>query len=108
MVPARGDLRCSRIPSEGVRAGRGDHDSDGPLNWTTPGQEPAHREDPEGSQGSSGYGLGHPRHQPPRLPAGIAAVLSVLSSSAVVIDSDDRVLRASAAARRSAWSRAIG
>ncbi len=41
-----------------------------------------------------------PRHQPPRLPAGIAAVLSVLSSSAVVIDSDDRVLRASAAARQ--------
>ncbi|HZC60527.1 MAG TPA: ATP-binding protein [Streptosporangiaceae bacterium] len=40
-----------------------------------------------------------PRRQPPRLPAGIAAVLSVLSSSAVVIDSDDRVLRASAAAR---------
>ena len=39
------------------------------------------------------------RGQPPRLPAGIAAVLSVLSSSAVVIDSDDRVLRASAAAR---------
>jgi two-component system sensor histidine kinase SenX3 len=39
------------------------------------------------------------RRQPPRLPAGIAAVLSVLSSSAVVIDSDDRVLRASAAAR---------
>ena len=39
------------------------------------------------------------RSQPPRLPAGIAAVLSVLSSSAVVIDSDDRVLRASAAAR---------
>ena len=34
-----------------------------------------------------------------RLPAGIAAVLSVLSSSAVVIDSNDRVLRASAAAR---------
>ena len=39
------------------------------------------------------------RNPPPRLPAGIAAVLSVLSSSAVVIDSDDRVLRASAAAR---------
>ena len=39
------------------------------------------------------------RRQPARLPAGIAAVLSVLSSSAVVIDSDDRVLRASAAAR---------
>ena len=36
---------------------------------------------------------------PSRLPAGIAAVLSVLSSSAVVIDSEDRVLRASAAAR---------
>src|SRR5579875_2500747 len=36
---------------------------------------------------------------PTRLPAGIAAVLSVLSSSAVVLDSEDRVLRASAAAR---------
>src|SRR5258708_36789469 len=34
-----------------------------------------------------------------RLPPGIASVLSVLSSSAVVLDSDDRVLRASAAAR---------
>src|ERR1700748_1072650 len=33
------------------------------------------------------------------LPAGIASVLSVLSSSAVVLDSNDRVLRASAAAR---------
>jgi two-component system sensor histidine kinase SenX3 len=39
------------------------------------------------------------RRQPARLPAGIAAVLSVLSSSAVVIDSEDHVLRASAAAR---------
>src|ERR1039458_2693166 len=39
------------------------------------------------------------RRPPARLPAGIAAVLSVLSSSAVVIDSEDRVLRASAAAR---------
>ena len=39
------------------------------------------------------------RRQPSRLPAGIAAVLSVLSSSAVVIDSEDHVLRASAAAR---------
>src|SRR5579863_9358388 len=36
---------------------------------------------------------------PTRLPAGIAAVLSVLSSSAVVLDSEDRVLRASSAAR---------
>jgi two-component system sensor histidine kinase SenX3 len=34
-----------------------------------------------------------------RLPAGIAAVLSVLSSSAVVLDSEDRVLTASSAAR---------
>jgi two-component system sensor histidine kinase SenX3 len=40
------------------------------------------------------------RRQPSRLPAGIAAVLSVLSSSAVVIDSEDRVLRASEAARK--------
>src|ERR1035437_2658166 len=39
------------------------------------------------------------RRQPARLPAGIAAVLSVLSSSAVVIDSEDHVLRASAAGR---------
>src|ERR1700691_4089211 len=38
-------------------------------------------------------------HQPTRLPPGIASVLSVLSSSAVVVDSNDRVLRASAAAR---------
>src|SRR5208337_3678784 len=37
--------------------------------------------------------------QPARLPPGIASVLSVLSSSAVVVDSHDRVLRASAAAR---------
>jgi two-component system, OmpR family, sensor histidine kinase SenX3 len=35
----------------------------------------------------------------PGLPAGIDSVLAVLSSSAVVLDSDDRVLRASAAAR---------
>src|SRR5580658_3698749 len=41
-----------------------------------------------------------PRHpRPTRLAPGIAAVLSVLSSSAVVVDSSDRVLRASAAAR---------
>jgi len=36
---------------------------------------------------------------PARLPAGIASVLGVLSSSAVVLDSEDRVLRASSAAR---------
>jgi two-component system, OmpR family, sensor histidine kinase SenX3 len=41
----------------------------------------------------------HSGHQVPRLPPGIASVLSVLSSSAVVLDSEDRVLRASAAAR---------
>ena len=40
-----------------------------------------------------------PAHQSARLPPGIAAVLSVLSSSAVVVDSNDRVLRASNAAR---------
>jgi two-component system, OmpR family, sensor histidine kinase SenX3 len=34
-----------------------------------------------------------------RLPAGIASVLSVLSSSSVVLDSEDRVLRTSSAAR---------
>src|SRR5713226_7232192 len=39
------------------------------------------------------------RRQPARLPAGIASVLSVLSSSAVVLDSEDRVLTASEAAR---------
>jgi two-component system sensor histidine kinase SenX3 len=39
------------------------------------------------------------RPQPNRLPSGVASVLSVLSSSAVVLDNDDRVLRASAAAR---------
>ena len=38
-------------------------------------------------------------HQSPRLPPGIASVLSVLSSSAVVVDSHDRVLRANSAAR---------
>jgi two-component system sensor histidine kinase SenX3 len=37
--------------------------------------------------------------QPAKLPPGVASVLSVLSSSAVVVDSEDRVLRASAAAR---------
>ena len=37
--------------------------------------------------------------QPARLPPGIASVLSVLSSSAVVLDSNDRVLRANSAAR---------
>ena len=37
--------------------------------------------------------------QPARLPPGIASVLSVLSSSAVVVDSNDRVLRANSAAR---------
>ena len=39
------------------------------------------------------------RVQPAGLPPGIASVLSVLSAAAVVLDSDDRVLRASAAAR---------
>ncbi|MBO0820674.1 MAG: two-component sensor histidine kinase [Nocardiopsaceae bacterium] len=37
--------------------------------------------------------------RPAKLPSGIASVLSVLSSSAVVVDSEDRVLRASTAAR---------
>jgi two-component system, OmpR family, sensor histidine kinase SenX3 len=40
-----------------------------------------------------------PRSEPDRLPPEVASVLSVLSSSAVVLDSDDRVLQASAAAR---------
>jgi two-component system, OmpR family, sensor histidine kinase SenX3 len=39
------------------------------------------------------------RTEPARLPPGVASVLSVLSSSAVVLDSDDRVLQASVAAR---------
>src|SRR5580692_4536784 len=39
------------------------------------------------------------RTQPARLPAGIASVLSVLSSASVVLDSDDRVLLTSSAAR---------
>jgi two-component system, OmpR family, sensor histidine kinase SenX3 len=39
------------------------------------------------------------RSEPNRLPPGIASVLSVLSSSAVVLDSEDRVLQASVAAR---------
>jgi two-component system, OmpR family, sensor histidine kinase SenX3 len=37
--------------------------------------------------------------QPQRLPPGVASVLSVLPSSAVVVDHEDRVLRASSAAR---------
>jgi two-component system, OmpR family, sensor histidine kinase SenX3 len=39
------------------------------------------------------------RSRPARLPPGVASVLSVLSSSAVVLDSEDRVLQASVAAR---------
>ena len=39
------------------------------------------------------------RPQPTGLPPGVSSVLSVLSSSAVVLDSEDRVLQASAAAR---------
>jgi two-component system sensor histidine kinase SenX3 len=39
------------------------------------------------------------RPQPTKLPPGVSSVLSVLSSSAVVLDSEDRVLQASAAAR---------
>jgi len=39
------------------------------------------------------------RRQAARLPPGVASVLSVLSSSAVVLDNHDRVLSASAAAR---------
>ena len=39
------------------------------------------------------------QRQATRLPSGVASVLSVLSSSAVVLDNNDRVLRASAAAR---------
>ena len=39
------------------------------------------------------------RREATRLPAGVASVLSVLSSSAVVLDRDDRVLMATAAAR---------
>jgi two-component system sensor histidine kinase SenX3 len=44
-------------------------------------------------------GDAQPRQAATRLPPGIASVLSVLSSSAVVLDNNDRVLRASAAAR---------
>ncbi len=39
------------------------------------------------------------RSEPTRLPPGVASVLSVLSSSAVVLDSEDRVLQASVAAQ---------
>jgi two-component system, OmpR family, sensor histidine kinase SenX3 len=39
------------------------------------------------------------RSKPTRLPPGVASVLSVLSSSAVVLDSEDRVIQASVAAR---------
>jgi two-component system, OmpR family, sensor histidine kinase SenX3 len=40
-----------------------------------------------------------PLSEPAALPPGIASVLAVLSSSAVVLDNEDRVLQASAAAR---------
>jgi two-component system sensor histidine kinase SenX3 len=50
----------------------------------------------EGGAARQAHGAGQ---RPARLPPGIAAVLSVLSSSAVVLDGDDRVLRASSAAR---------
>jgi two-component system, OmpR family, sensor histidine kinase SenX3 len=40
-----------------------------------------------------------PLSEPSALPPGVASVLAVLSSSAVVLDSEDRVLQASAAAR---------
>src|SRR5260370_3166459 len=43
--------------------------------------------------------LATPSARTGRLPTGLAAVLAVLSSSAVVLDSDDRVLEASEAAR---------
>ena len=39
------------------------------------------------------------RTEPAQLPPGVASVLSVLSSSAVVLDNEDRVLQASVAAR---------
>jgi two-component system, OmpR family, sensor histidine kinase SenX3 len=39
------------------------------------------------------------RSEPTRLPPGVASVLSVLSSSAVVLDSEDQVLQASVAAQ---------
>jgi two-component system, OmpR family, sensor histidine kinase SenX3 len=59
------------------------------------------------ARGDSATGVSAGQPQPPGLstdvdpglPAGIDSVLAVLSSSAVVMDSDDRVLRASAAAR---------
>jgi two-component system sensor histidine kinase SenX3 len=46
---------------------------------------------------ASAAAISEPR--PVRLPAGLSAVLGVLSSSAVVVDSNDRVLQASEAAR---------
>jgi two-component system, OmpR family, sensor histidine kinase SenX3 len=57
----------------------------------------ADKRTPSTSSRSSHGSSGSPSHV--RLPAGLAAVLDVLSSSAVVIDSDDRVLQASDAAR---------
>ena len=60
------------------------------------------RSRPSGSGGTAGQARGsrmRAAQQPVRLPPGIASVLSVLSSSAVVVDSNDKVLRASAAAR---------
>ncbi len=55
-----------------------------------------------GTPVTSGQGSGQRRpgqSAPAALPAGIDSVLGVLLSSAVVLDSEDRVLRASAAAR---------
>jgi two-component system sensor histidine kinase SenX3 len=54
--------------------------------------------DSAASGSASAAAIGEPP-RPVRLPAGLSAVLGVLSSSAVVIDSNDRVLQASEAAR---------
>jgi two-component system sensor histidine kinase SenX3 len=54
--------------------------------------------DSAASGSASAAAIGEPP-RPVRLPAGLSAVLGVLSSSAVVVDSNDRVLQASEAAR---------
>lgn len=51
------------------------------------------------SQGQHGQAAPMNGVEPGALPHGVASVLAVLPSSAVVLDAEDRVLRASSAAR---------
>jgi two-component system sensor histidine kinase SenX3 len=74
------------------------------LNGAAPGSGTSEAAAPESaiadqSSAVSGSAAAHPDSASLRLPVGLSAVLDVLSSSAVVISSDDRVLQASEAAR---------